>query len=153
MIILGLASIAEQEGDLELALEYLAAAKADGTEKSSASGATGRSLELRLTEGNLDLRIDALVAKNDVSGVLALYDLEIARAKNPQLRRTLEQKRFHFMYETKTKLAVSAADAGNFDTAISHLEGILKLDGLTPGQRTSVIDNIRQVAQRRLDSL
>jgi tetratricopeptide (TPR) repeat protein len=153
MIILGLASIAEQEGDLELALEYLAAAKADGTEKSSASGATGRSLELRLTEGNLDLRIDALVAKNDVSGVLALYDLEIARAKNPQLRRTLEQKRFHFMYETKTNLAFNAADADDFDAAIDHLEVILKMDGLTPDQRTSVIDNIRQMTQRRLDSL
>jgi hypothetical protein len=153
LIILGLASIAEQEGDLELALEYLAAAKADGMEKSSASGATGRSLELRLTEENLDLRIDALVAKNDVPGVLALYDLEIARAKNPQLRRTLEQKRFHFMYETKTNLAFNAADADDFDAAIDHLEVILKMDGLTPDQRTSVIDNIRQMTQRRLDSL
>lgn len=153
MIVLGLGTIAEKEGNKAKVGQLLSEATGEGMELIPAALWTVKHLESWLALDSLDVRTQALLAANDISGALDLYDIEIARAKNVQLQKSLKEKRLQLMYETKTNLALDAMTAGNFEAALRHLREMLQWDGLTQDQRESVIENLKTVNRKHLDSM
>lgn len=148
-ILLGLALIAERDGDRREVARLLEESDAPEVELPGWARTTRDRLRRRYVVEDVEPRVQALVADGQIGEALALYDAAIETATDAFLQRKLKSDRLRLAFETKMKVAQSSKTAGRFGEARQHYREILSWPGLTQNQRSAAIAALRVVDRLR----